>query len=155
MFKNITQISFILFVFFLFSSFTTSEALKATGPAIKFEKKTHDFGKIPYTTNKDEFVTYDFIFTNSGDEPLVVENVRASCGCTTPSFTESPILPGQKGKVTVLYKNNRKGQFHKSITVITKDTNPTSTVLYIKGEVLEQSSGNPVNPKNSSAPTAN
>lgn len=152
--NKIATLSVILFaMIFTLSSFKVSESEAATGPKIQFEKTTHDFGEVPFTTNSKEFVTYNFVFENTGDEPLSIDNVRASCGCTTPSYPKEPILPGQTGKIKVKYKNNRKGAFHKSITVYS-NTNPKTTTLFIKGTVVQESSGNPVQPQNSSAPSA-
>jgi len=79
--------------------------------------------------------TFDFIVTNTGGNPLIIQNVVASCGCTTPEWTKSPISPGGKGKVTAIYDPaNRPGAFNKTLTVYTNATPPT-TVLTIKGEV--------------------
>ena len=66
------------------------------GAHISFEKEVHDFGKIKEDGGK---VEYKFMFTNTGDSPLILTNVRASCGCTSPTWTEKPIMPGQKGFV--------------------------------------------------------
>ena len=57
---------------------------------ISFEKKTHDFGTFPEETGK---ITYEFVFTNTGDAPLVLNKVSASCGCTTPEWTKEPVGP--------------------------------------------------------------
>lgn len=79
--------------------------------------------------------TFDFIVTNSGSNPLIIQNVVASCGCTTPEWTKSPISPGGKGKVTAIYDPaNRPGAFNKTLTVYSNAT-PQTTVLTIKGEV--------------------
>ena len=79
--------------------------------------------------------TFDFIVTNTGDSPLVIQNVVPSCGCTTPGWTKGPIPPGGKGKVTAIYDPaNRPGAFNKTLTVYT-NAKPETTVLTIKGEV--------------------
>lgn len=105
----------------------------AQNPVITFDKTTHDFGKI---NEADGRVTTTFSFKNEGMAPLVLSNVRASCGCTTPKWTREPIEPGQEGYITVTYNpNGRPGRFQKTVTVTSNASEPT-TKLYIKGEVI-------------------
>lgn len=102
-------------------------------PVITFDKTTHDFGKI---NEADGRVTTIFTFKNEGMSPLVLSNVRASCGCTTPKWTREPIEPGQTGEITVTYNpSGRPGRFQKTITITSNATEAT-TKLYIKGEVI-------------------
>lgn len=96
--------------------------------------------------------TFDFIVTNTGSSPLIIQNVVASCGCTTPEWTKMPIPPGGKGKVTAIYDPvNRPGAFNKTLTVYS-NAMPQTTVLTIKGEVtprektVEESFTFPVGP---------
>lgn len=110
-----------------------SIAMMAQEPVITFSKTTHDFGKI---NEADGRVTTIFEFTNNGMMPLVLSNVKASCGCTTPKWTHEPIEPGTTGQITVTYNpNGRPGRFQKTITVTSNASEPT-TKLYIKGEVI-------------------
>lgn len=107
--------------------------LFAQQPVITFEKTDHDFGKI---NEADGRVTTIFTFKNEGMEPLVLSNVRASCGCTTPTWTKTPIEPGQTGNITVTYNpNGRPGRFQKTITVTSNASAPT-VKLTIRGEVI-------------------
>lgn len=100
---------------------------------ISFEKTTHDFGKVNEEIGKATFV---YEFTNTGDAPVIVSNVAASCGCTVPEWTKEPVLPGKKGSVTVSYSTiGRPGPFVKSLTVV-NNGDPTSIPLQIKGEVI-------------------
>jgi hypothetical protein len=93
----------------------------------------HDFGTFKEEAGRQ---TYDFAITNTGTEPLVIQNVVASCGCTTPEWTKQPIPAGAKGKVTAIYDpKDRPGQFNKTLTVYT-NTKPEVSVLVIKGEVI-------------------
>lgn len=93
----------------------------------------HDFGTFKEEAGRQSF---DFVVTNTGTEPLVIQNVVASCGCTTPDWTRQPIPAGAKGKVTAMYDpKDRPGQFNKTLSVYT-NTKPEVTVLVIKGEVL-------------------
>lgn len=80
-----------------------------------------------------------FEFTNTGTEPLVITNVRSSCGCTVPSKPEAPIMPGKTGKIEVKYNMN-PGKIAKTITVESNATNVTggTVQLNIKGEVVEK-----------------
>lgn len=98
-----------------------------------FTEETHDFGKIPKGTP----VNYEFNFTNSGKEPIVISNVQASCGCTTPKWPKEPILPGKSASINVQYNAANPGGFNKSIT-ITSNAKTPSKVLYIKGTVETQ-----------------
>ena len=105
----------------------------AQQPVITFEKETHDFGQI---NEVDGRVTTIFTFKNEGMVPLVLSDVRASCGCTTPKWPREPIEPGKTGEITVTYNpNGRPGRFQKTITV-TSNAASSTTRLFIKGEVI-------------------
>ena len=111
----------------------TAVAMMAQQPVITFEKTEHDFGKI---NEADGRVSTVFEFKNEGMTPLVLSNVRASCGCTTPKWTREPIEPGQTGEITVTYNpSGRPGRFQKTITVTSNATEGTKK-LTIKGEVI-------------------
>lgn len=90
----------------------------------------HDFGKIP----QGKPVTYDFVVSNSSKAAFKIDNVQASCGCTTPNWEkEKAIEPGAKSKITVGYNAAAEGPFTKFIT-ITYNGNQTKQIT-IKGEV--------------------
>lgn len=117
----------------LMSVLLFSIAAMAQQPVITFNKTTHDFGKI---NESDGRVTTIFEFKNEGMSPLVLSNVRASCGCTSPKWTREPIEPGQSGQITVTYNpSGRPGRFQKTVTV-TSNAMEATTKLYIKGEVI-------------------
>lgn len=100
---------------------------------ITFTEETYDFGKIAEEKGP---VTKEFTFTNTGAQPLIIQNVKASCGCTTPDWTKDPILPGKKGFIKATYNpHGRPGPFNKSITV-TSNAENSNVVLIIKGEVI-------------------
>ncbi len=105
------------------------------GPKIEFEAKdnTIDYGKV----NKNENGSRDFIFTNTGNAPLIITNVLSTCGCTVPTKPEEPILPGKKGKITVKY-NMAFGPIRKTLTVESNAVNYEGgrVALKIKGEVI-------------------
>ena len=93
----------------------------------------HDFGTFKEEAGRQ---TFDFIVTNTGTNPLVIQNVVASCGCTTPEWTRQPIPAGGQGKVTAIYDpKNYPGKFSKTLSVYT-NTKPKVSVLVIKGEVI-------------------
>lgn len=114
----------------VFVGFLNAQQKNAT---ISFEKEIHDFGKIKEDGGK---VEYKFIYTNTGSTPLIITNVKASCGCTSPTWTEKPVMPGQKGFVSAVFDpRNRPGNFNKSIFVESNSENGRK-VLRITGEVL-------------------
>ncbi|MBP5572571.1 MAG: DUF1573 domain-containing protein [Bacteroidales bacterium] len=104
------------------------------GPEIEFEKVVHDYGEIPFNGNGE----CEFRFTNTGNEPLIVQKPKSSCGCTVPSWPKEPILPGESDVIKVTYRTNRVGVINKSVTVTSNAVKNGTVVLRIKGKVLEQ-----------------
>jgi hypothetical protein len=102
---------------------------------IKFDKLTHDFGTF---SEANPVVTCIFTFTNVGEQPLVINQAIASCGCTVPKYTKEPVNPGEKGEIKVTYDGTGKllGHFKKSITVRTNGA-VEMTRLYIEGDMTE------------------
>lgn len=103
---------------------------------IKFDKLTNDFGTF---SESSPVVTCTFTFTNVGDQPLVINQAVASCGCTAPEYTKDPVQPGEKGSIKVTYNGTGKfpGHFKKSITVRTNGK-VEMTRLYIEGTMEEK-----------------
>jgi hypothetical protein len=102
-------------------------------PQMKIASGEHDFGKFKEESGRQ---TFNFEVTNTGNEPLVIQNIVASCGCTTPDWTRTPIPPNGKGVITAIYDpTNRPGIFNKTLTVYT-NSKPELVVLVIKGEVI-------------------
>lgn len=102
---------------------------------IEFEQELFDFGTIQ--ENKGE-VEHIFIFVNNGTKPLIITNVRASCGCTTSEWSKKPVLPGQKGEIKVKFNpKNRPGKFMKSITISNNSAKSIIT-LTVKGNVIRK-----------------
>ena len=104
-------------------------ATAAVAETISFASTEHDFGKIP----QGKPVTYVFEFKNAGTTALKLDNVQASCGCTTPEWSKDEIAAGGSSKITVGYNAAAEGAFNKTIT-ITYNGGATK-VLNIKGEV--------------------
>lgn len=102
----------------------------ASVTSMKIDKEIHDFGKV--TEGVENHCT--FVVTNTGDKPLVLSDVKASCGCTTPSKPEGPIDPGKSDKIEVGFKPTGKGVSEKTIT-ITANTEPRITVVRVKADV--------------------
>lgn len=122
--------------FFVIISVLTSIAVMGQKPTITFEEKTFDFGTINESDGK---ATHVFEFTNSGSTALLVQRVNASCGCTTPEWTKTPIEPGKKGEITVTYNPaGRPGAFTKNITVYSNASNEVESLI-IKGTVNSKS----------------
>ena len=111
-------------------------AALAQKPAeIKFDKLTHNFGTF---SEKNPVVTCTFTYTNVGELPLVINQAVASCGCTVPEYTKTPIKPGEKGEIKVTYNGTGKfpGHFKKIITVRSNGA-VEMTRLYIEGDMTE------------------
>ena len=110
-------------------------------PVLSFEKVAHDFGTIGENDGGAEHI---FKFTNTGNAPLTVSRVTASCGCTKPEWTQSPVEPGQEGIVIITFNpKGRIGNFNKSATVYTnEDGGYKRHKLNILGVVVEKPSEN-------------
>lgn len=92
-----------------------------------------------------------FVFTNTGDAPLIITNVQSTCGCTVPSKPTDPIMPGKTGEISVKYNMN-PGPIRKTISVETNASNVEGgrVALKIKGEVLVKEEVNLLEKKKSS-----
>lgn len=99
-------------------------------PVIEFDKLVHDYGDIQQHGDGQ----CEFTFTNKGKEPLILSNVRSSCGCTVPEWPRQPVLPGQSDVISVKYDTKRVGVINKSIHVYSNATESPVT-LRIKGTV--------------------
>ena len=131
------------------------------GAGMVFENETIDYGTIPHNADGQR----QFVFTNTGNKPLVIESTQGSCGCTVPSKPEKPIQPGEKGVIGVKYATDRVGPFTKTVTVtsnavgsnVTPVTTPSTTpggapvptgkstkIITIKGTILPDAPTTPV-----------
>ncbi|HAL65262.1 MAG: Uncharacterized protein XD81_1077 [Bacteroidetes bacterium 38_7] len=134
----------LVFGFFLTLNYLQAQDAKPVsknGPVITFDQKLKnetgnivwDYGTIYKDSNGDSY----FRFTNTGKEPLVLSEVRSSCGCTVPSWPREPILPGKSDTIKVRYATNRLGVINKTITVMSNAVN-NPVILRIKGNVIEK-----------------
>lgn len=107
----------------------------AQKPTITFDTESHDFGEIQ---EKGGPVSFIFKYKNGGKTPLVLTQVSASCGCTTPEWTRTPVRPGDGGEVKVTFNpSGRPGTFNKTVTVQSNAEQAVKT-LRISGKVLER-----------------
>lgn len=132
-----TIITLILFSMTLFAQNTEKQeeeadknTEKVTGPGISFDKTEHNYGTIERKANGECI----FTLTNNGDEPLVLTNVKSSCGCAAVSWPRKPVKPDDSKEIKIRYDTKRLGSFSKSIKVYSNATD-APVVLKIKGTV--------------------
>jgi hypothetical protein len=129
------KLNFLLTLIFIASAYSIQAQDIASVVAkdkaeISWTSLSQDVGVI--MQNKPAEVEYTF--KNSGNAPLIIENVRTSCGCTAGKYGKEPIMPGQSSSISVSYNAKSPGKFQKTITVYTNAGDPSS--LIIKGEVV-------------------
>ncbi len=119
------------------SPIANNEPAVPAGPitSIEFSEIEYDFG----TVMEGEKVVHDYAFKNTGDEPLIIQNAKGSCGCTVPDWPRDPIAPGESGVIKVQFDSKNKGKVgggkqSKRVT-ITANTDPVNTYLTISGSV--------------------
>ncbi|WP_136483138.1 DUF1573 domain-containing protein [Cognatitamlana onchidii] len=121
-------------VFILNLSFSQTSQNETNTGFLSFKTETIDYGALNQNTDGERF----FSFTNTGEAPVVISNVKTSCGCTVPSYPKNAILPGESGHITIKYATSKIGVFSKSIRVISNAQN-SNQILKIKGEILKSS----------------
>ncbi|MDX2003608.1 MAG: DUF1573 domain-containing protein [Chitinophagales bacterium] len=120
-------------LFVLFLSFSLAVQAQ-NGPVMTFKTDTYDFG----TITEGDSVSFEFVFTNTGKSNLIISNVQASCGCTTPYWPQQPIKPGESSKIKATFKSEGKmGTQNKVITITTNEADNTKRVFF-KGLVKER-----------------
>jgi len=112
---------------------------------IEFETDVIDYG----TIEKGADGIRVFVFTNTGNAPLIISKVSSSCGCTVPKKPEGPIMPGETGEIQVKYDTKRVMPIRKTITVISNADTPT-VALKIKGRVIDPNKSSVLTKKNKS-----
>lgn len=125
----------ILFIAIMIIGCLTTAVAQKQQASIKFDKTTISFGTF---SEKDPIQKCTFTFTNTGDATLIINQAVASCGCAVPTYTKTPIKPGEKGEIQVTYNGTGKfpGNFKKTITIRTNG-DPEMTRLYIEGNMTE------------------
>jgi len=135
-----------LLVAAMFGVNATAQEVGANGPVITIDKEVHDYGNLDQGGNG----TCTFTVTNTGNEPLILQTCKGSCGCTVPSCPVEPIAPGTSAKITVKYDTNRVGPINKNVTITSNATNEPSKIIRIKGNIVAKpvEGGTPVTPTN-------
>ena len=111
---------------------TAKPAAELPKTTVQLIDSAYDFGKV----TDGEVVTFSYRFKNTGNNPLIVSNATASCGCTVPEKPEQPILPGETGFIKVKFNSeNRVGPAHKSVTV-SANVDPAFPEILLTGEVV-------------------
>ncbi|RDI13093.1 DUF1573 domain-containing protein [Flavobacterium sp. AG291] len=125
----------------------TTVSYAQSGAKMEFKSDTVDYGNTSKET--DNGIRF-FEFTNTGDAPLIIKDVKSSCGCTVPSWPKEPIAPGKSGKIEVKY-NMTPGPIRKTITVQSNAVNHSDGVvaLKIKGDVTKKEEVNILDKKKS------
>ena len=99
---------------------------------MKFKEMLHDFGRLKEGEKRE----YDFAFTNSGNEDLIIEDCKGSCGCTVPEWPKEAIKPGQSAAIKVKFDSTKKEKDQEKSVTITANTEPEiTTVIKIKAYV--------------------
>ena len=114
---------------------STNKTVTEPQSQIEFKETTYNYGSIPYLSDG----TCKFEFINTSDVPLVINNVKTSCGCTSPEWPTDPSESGKVGIIKIKYDTRIKGRFRKSITIYSNAKNSPVSLL-IKGEVLAEKS---------------
>jgi hypothetical protein len=115
----------------------TQTADPSTLGQFDFPTLEHDFG----TINEGKVIEHIFNFTNNGQAPLVISNITASCGCTSPDWTKAPVMPGEQGFVKVVFNSTAKTGSQAPTVTIQANTDPTVTRLRLKGSVTPKIAG--------------
>lgn len=105
---------------------------KAASAAIKWASTTRQFGEIPQGVP----VTATFKFTNTSKTPVLLADVHGSCGCTVPTWSKEPVLPGKSSVITATFNAASAGAFNKTVTVTTNADTNGPQVLTLQGTVL-------------------
>ncbi len=114
-------------------TFTTSVvcAQDSQKAEFKFNEEKHDFGKVPQGTP----VTTVFTFTNIGQEPLILTDVRPTCGCTIADYTKTPVKSNESGFIKITYNAAYAAPFTKTIVVTSNSKTPVKNLIIV-GEVV-------------------
>jgi hypothetical protein len=105
--------------------------------AFQFQEMEFDFG----TIDEGKVIEHLFKFTNNGQAPLVISNITASCGCTSPDWTKTPVKPGDEGFVKVVFNSTAKTGTQAPTVTIQANTSPNVTRLRLKGNVTPKLTG--------------
>lgn len=130
--KRLISINILVVLLLFVYSFFPAYGQKGKGPYIQFQSASHDFGNIKLHSK----ATFKFTFTNTGDEVLVLSDVKTTCGCTVPEWPKEPVLPAGKGTITISYEADETGAFSKTIKILS-NASISMVELTISGNVIE------------------
>ena len=127
------QLSLYLTIFVLITALFScnTKVSQIENTEITFEKNNYDFHSIA----SKQYVSATFKFTNTGEEPLLIQNVKSTCGCTVPEYPKEMIGPNKAGEIKVIYDAKFPGRFNKTIIVFYNGKDSPKT-LTINGEVI-------------------
>ncbi|MFN8166333.1 MAG: DUF1573 domain-containing protein [Bacteroidia bacterium] len=114
--------------------------------SFKFDVEEYNFG----TIKQGESVTYEFKFTNTGTEPLIISNAAGSCGCTVPIWPKEPILKGQTSTIKVTFNSTGKMGIQDKTVTLTSNAKQNPMVIHMKGNVdkpADPTTGTPATPE--------
>lgn len=130
--RTVNTILIVILSFGLFNATSSKiESKRGKVAIISFETEIIDYGTVEQHSDGMRL----FTFTNEGDAPLLITNVKTSCGCTVPNYSKAPILPGESGELKIKYDTKRLGAFTKTITV-TSNAQGGNKILKIKGTIV-------------------
>ena len=115
----------------------TADGLKDTSNVARldFSETSFDFGEV----KEGEIVTHTFNFTNNGSVPLIIDDAHSTCGCTIPEWPKNPIGPGKSGEIKVKFNTKNKLNYQEKPVIISANTYPSITKVFVKGYVRPQS----------------
>ena len=119
---------FLTSLIFIFSLNGNSQA------KITFKEKTHRFPK----TKEGVLLKHDYAFTNTGNEPLIIEGIKVTCTCTKFTYPKTPILPGEKGVIHVSFDTNKKYEWQNRTLVISSNAEKPTSIIRFKVMVVNE-----------------
>jgi hypothetical protein len=120
-----------IFLAILLFSFSVNGISQAK---ITFEEKTHKFPK----TNEGVLLEHAYLFTNTGNEPLIIEGIKVTCTCTKFTYPKSPILPGKQGVIHVTFDTNNKYEWQNRTLVISSNAEKPTSIIRFKVMVINE-----------------
>jgi len=115
------------------SKANTEVKVEVPGPKAQWNTLVAELGDVVYMNKTDA----EFLLTNTGDQPLIITNARASCGCTNLRYSKEPILPGETSTVQVTFNGSGMGNVKKTITVTT-NASASPTILAFTANVVKE-----------------
>ncbi len=130
--QSLNRLFGIFFVVLMLSLTSKSQSLQSNAPIAEFDIISYDFGEV--LQGKETIAV--FTLTNKGNAPLVIEDIKVSCGCTLVEWSQDPILPEQSSEIIVKYNTNIIGTIKRSIVVNTNDKTQERILLMLTGNVI-------------------